>query len=204
MPLSVRLITHLQRDSASVASVFTKRAFISSVSASSAQEKRQVSRVESSSASAVGADRSSMAGLPSSFGADVTDRIMRFAVGYPRDRLRDIASTISRRDGAHQYIKHPWMRSVLWRVDSAQLAKNLPRFTNWIGPLHGNCVLVASFDTRPQPQLKDLDHRRYHPYAHCDCEYDDLENSTSFRTQLLYSTCDACEPVELQLQRSGF
>jgi hypothetical protein len=138
-----------------------------------------------------------MAGLPRSFGADVTDRIMRFAVGYPRDRLRDIASTISRRDGAHQYNNHPWMRSVLWWVDSAQLAKNLPRFTNWIQPLHGNCYLVASFDTRPPPQLKD------HPYAHCDCD-DDLENSTSFRTQLLYSTCDACEPVELQLQRSGF
>ena len=37
-----------------------------------------------------------MAALPRSFGADVTDCIMRFAVGYPRDRVRDIVSAIER------------------------------------------------------------------------------------------------------------
>ena len=38
-----------------------------------------------------------MAGLPRSFGSDVTDNIMRLAVGYPRDRLRDIASAVQRK-----------------------------------------------------------------------------------------------------------
>ena len=37
-----------------------------------------------------------MAALPRSFGPDVTDSIMRFAIGYPRDRLRDIANAIKR------------------------------------------------------------------------------------------------------------
>ena len=37
-----------------------------------------------------------MAGLPRSFGADVVDLIMRFAVGYPRDRMRDIVTAIKR------------------------------------------------------------------------------------------------------------
>ena len=37
-----------------------------------------------------------MAALPRSFGADVTDCIMRFAVGYPRDRVRVIVSDIER------------------------------------------------------------------------------------------------------------
>ena len=37
-----------------------------------------------------------MAALPRSFGADVTDCIMRFAVGYPRDRVRDIVNAIER------------------------------------------------------------------------------------------------------------
>ena len=37
-----------------------------------------------------------MAGLPRAFGPDVTDSIMRFAVGYPRDRLRDIVNAIER------------------------------------------------------------------------------------------------------------
>ena len=49
-----------------------------------------------------------MAALPRSFGADVTDCIMRFAVGYPRDRVRDIVSDIERiehHDGASSLIE---------------------------------------------------------------------------------------------------
>ena len=37
-----------------------------------------------------------MAGLPRSFALDVTDAIMRFSVGYPRDRLRATAGAIQR------------------------------------------------------------------------------------------------------------
>ena len=37
-----------------------------------------------------------MAGLPRALGPEVTDRIMRLAVGYPRDRLRDIVNAVER------------------------------------------------------------------------------------------------------------
>ena len=37
-----------------------------------------------------------MAGLPRALGPEVTDHIMRLAVGYPRDRLRDIVNAVER------------------------------------------------------------------------------------------------------------
>ena len=51
-----------------------------------------------------------MAALPRRFGPDVSDTIMRFAVGYPRDRLRDIANNIERIEH-HNY----WCSLVEWR-----------------------------------------------------------------------------------------
>ena len=137
-----------------------------------------------------------MAGLPRSFGPDVTDSIMRFAVGYPRDRLRDIASTVTRRDSGRQCLLQPSTHDVSWKVDAAQLAENLHSLTNWDGPIRGRSYFCASFDTRPPPQIKDIDR----PLS----GYDKFEYSRGFHTQRLYSTCDACEPVELQLQRSRF
>ena len=137
---------------------------------------------------------SAMAGLPRSFGPDVSDNIMRFAVGYPRDRLRDITSTVTHR-GAQCRVQ-PWTHDVSWRVDAGKLAENLHSLSNWSEPFRGRSYFCVSFDTRPPPQIKDIDSPRR--------GYDHLEYSRGFRVQRLYSTCGACEPVELQIQRPRF
>ena len=131
-----------------------------------------------------------MAGLPRSFGPDVTDIIMRFAVGYPRDRLRDIVSTVTRYDSVD--IFRPWLERAIWTVDTEQLADNLHLHDSWDLGYRGKSYFCASFDTRPPPQIKDIDR----PLS----GYDQFEYSRGFHTQRLYSTCDACEPANLQLQ----
>ena len=106
-----------------------------------------------------------MAGLPRSFGADVTDRIMRFTVGYPRDRLRDIVNAIERIE------HHNDISSLLeWRYNGT----------------HRPGLMVAishrgANDSFSRWEILDEDRVKY---------YGDF--------------CDACEPVELQLQRSRF
>ena len=103
-----------------------------------------------------------MTALPRSFGADVTDRIMRFAVGYPRDRLRDMVSATERiesRDDNSSLIS--------WRNDGAILM-----------------VLISHrrrADSFARWELLDEDRVKY---------YGDV--------------CDACEPAELQHQRTHF
>ena len=135
-----------------------------------------------------------MAGLPRSFGADVTDRIMRFAVGYPRDRLRDIVSTVTRYDSVD--IFRPWLERAIWTVDAEQLADNLHLLNFWDEGYRDKSYFRVSFDTRPPPQIKDVDRP--------GDGYNQLEYSRGLHARSLYFTCEACEPEELQHQRTLF
>ena len=119
---------------------------------------------------------------------------MRFAVGDPRDRLRDIASTVTRH-GEHCVV-WSWLEYSIWAVDTEQLADNLHLHSSWEIGYRGKSVLDVSFVSRPPPQIQDNEYS-------LGC-YDLLEYSREFRALRLYKTCDACEPVELQLQRSRF
>ena len=110
-----------------------------------------------------------MAALPRRFGPDVSDTIMRFAVGYPRDRLRDIANDIERIE------YHDHTSSLLhWRHRRRH---------------HGTMGTVLSVA---------ISHRR-----RSDC-FIRWELRDEDRVKYYGEFCDACEPVELQLQRTHF
>ena len=57
-----------------------------------------------------------MAALPRSFGPDVSDTIMRLAVGYPRDRLRDMGASIKRKEKGRELTLDPTECCVRWRT----------------------------------------------------------------------------------------
>ena len=112
-----------------------------------------------------------MAALPRRFGPDVTDSIMRFAVGYPRDRLNDIMNSVTRTEKSCRYL--PEDRVVKWK---------------W----PGHCIrmtFIAWFDGATYVHLRTL------KIAH-------LQWSQRNKVDDLAFTCDACESVELQLQRT--
>ena len=116
-----------------------------------------------------------MAALPRSFGPDVSDTIMRFAVGYPRDRMRDIMDKIVRTEETGDCD-----RTIQWKWPASL---RLPRciritFIMWVD----NATYV---------------HLRTLKIAH-------LQWSQRNKVDDLAFTCDACEPVELELQRTRF
>ena len=118
-----------------------------------------------------------MAGFPRAFGPDVTDRIMRFAVGYPRDRLKDMTATVKRRE---RYYPIPRDSS-----DSGDLR------VSWRLPTR--TIRLGFFTTGAEP------------YRACVCfEHARLEWDWESIVDDLAFTCDACEPAELQLQRTHF
>ena len=88
-----------------------------------------------------------MAGLPRSFGPDVTDIIMRFAVGYPRDRLRDIANAIERIEHYSTAIS-----LIEWRY-------NLLRWWLMVAISH---VGAQASDSFRQWELRDEDRVKYY------------------------------------------
>ena len=106
-----------------------------------------------------------MAALPRRFGPDVSDTIMRFAVGYPRDRLRDMGASIKRKEKGRELTLDPNEFCVRWR-------------TPW-----------RNF------RMLFIGGRRTFEHAVLD---DDREA----KVEDLAFTCDACEPVELELQRT--
>ena len=127
-----------------------------------------------------------MAALPRSFDPDVSDTIMRFAVGYPRDRMKDMMTGVRRKD-------------VIFRVSSKFLHPKLrdPRsLTDWSSTGTGYHLMCIHFESGPLPQTRYEDHplsgTRYREY---------LRESHAQRLQW---TCDACEPVDLELQRTHF
>ena len=107
-----------------------------------------------------------MAALPRRFGPDVTDSIMRFAVGYPRDRLRHIANAI-------EHIEHhsTAISLIEWRY-------NQMRWWLMVAISH---VGTQACDSFRQWEARDEDRVKYYG-----------------------EFCDACEPVDLQLQRTRF
>ena len=126
-------------------------------------------------------DRVVMAALPRRFGPDVTDSIMRFAVGYPRDRLKDIMNIVARKEK----ISRSWLQTtdgivhwttdliVQWKWPGRRMRMN---FIMWIDDatyVHLQTVKIA-----------------------------DLEWPQRLKVDDLAFTCDACEPVELELQRT--
>ena len=60
----------------------------------------------------------------SSLPASVVDTIMRFSVGYPRDRLRDLAAMIERTDINHSIIGNPEMIGTRWDFPVAAVSAN--------------------------------------------------------------------------------
>ena len=114
-----------------------------------------------------------MAALPRRFGPDVSDTIMRFAVGYPRDRLNDIMNSVT-------------------RTEKSSLSRFLPgdRIVKWKWP--GHCIrmtFIAWVDGATYVHLRTL-------------KIADLQWSQGNKVDDLAFTCDACEPVELELQRT--
>ena len=107
----------------------------------------------------------------------VTEEIMRYAVGYPRDRLRAIAADVVRTEGEHRL--KPWSKTVVsW--------KGSGRGENWFS---GRFRLVFHDD----PPLFGL-----------PSEWKYLERDREVKMRLLQDQCEACEPAELQLQRTHF
>ena len=121
-----------------------------------------------------------MAGLPRSFNADVTENIMRFAVGYPRDRLRSIASAIERRE--KQYVHRAY---VGWAVNTDQLTEKLPTICNWSRRGPHKSSFGISFDTSPPKQVRDQPDGPKGGYDYLD--------DRSHILWHLYFTCEACE-----------
>ena len=109
-----------------------------------------------------------MAGLPRSFGPDVTDSIMRFAVGYPRDRVRDMMAIVKRSE-KHYHDNIPDDVVVSWR------------------PCRGGKQIRMCFILG----IRTLEHVK-------------LDWDREEKIEDLAFTCDACEPLEMQLQRSRF
>ena len=102
-----------------------------------------------------------MAALPRSFGPDVSDTVMRFAVGYPRDRLKATASALLRRE----------------------VNRGGKCLVEWI--YEDNSMLTLLFDR--SGNSRDFDRLQYRELGRV-IYYGDF--------------CDACGPVELQLQRT--
>ena len=139
-----------------------------------------------------------MAALPRSFGPDVSDTIMRFAVGYPRDRMRDIMDKIVRRPDRVNWRGGAYS-DVVWQVPSKFLHSKLrdPRFvTDWSSTGTENHRMCVRFVTLPLPPATFGGH----PLS----ENKTREYIRESYAQRLQWTCDACEPVELELQRSHF
>ena len=123
-----------------------------------------------------------MAGFPRSFSADVTENIMRFAVGYPRDRLRTIASAIERRE---KHMKKSPRAMVIWTVNTDQLTEKLADPCTWSrrGPHKLNFAI--GFDTSPPKQLRDqLDG----PTS----GYNYIEEGRTHVLWHVYFTCETC------------
>ena len=106
-----------------------------------------------------------MAGLLRAFAPDVTDSIMRFAVGYPRDRLRDIVNAVER-------IEYH---------------------------IHTGCILEWRYDGTYIPGLMKV----FISPRWCDAFYR-LKRQDEDRAKYYGEFCEACEPVELELQRTRF
>ena len=127
-----------------------------------------------------------MAALPRSFGPDVSDTIMRFAVGYPRDRLRDIMNNVTRTekggclDASTAADYHHMDLVVRWKWPASLRRPRCMRMTfiMWVdGPTYAHLQTLK--------------------IAH-------LQWPQKLKVDGLGFTCDACEPVELQLQRTHF
>ena len=119
----------------------------------------------------------------------VTEDIMRYAIGYPRDRLRAIAADVVRteiREDRDSYWKIivTWYGAT-WHKDSQYRLGN----TNWF---RGRFRLVWD---------RALPRRSYHGLP-TGLEY--VERDREVRMKLLQKQCEACEPAELQLQRTQF
>ena len=105
-----------------------------------------------------------MAALPRNFSPDVTDIIMRFAVGYPRDRVRGMMATVKR--------------------------KEKPK---------GEDVVVS---WRPYRGAKQIKMRLILGVVATSHAW--LDSDQEIKVDDLAFTCDACEPAELQLERTHF
>ena len=96
----------------------------------------------------------------------VTDQIMRFAIGYPSDRLRAITADVVRTS---------------WQTPSSKTV------VDWNGPGRGDNWLSGIF------RLVWDNDREWQ-----------MERDREVEMLLLQEQCEACEPAELQLQRTYF
>ena len=113
-----------------------------------------------------------MAALPRSFGADVTDCIMRFAVGYPRDRVRNVMSSLKRKEVQGSFV---WSTVLWYRWRNVSTGEPFP-------------LVRCDFTSRGEFAWNRFPWQR---------------NGKELRQHMAFA-CDACEPVELQLQRPRF
>ena len=96
----------------------------------------------------------------------VTDQIMRFAIGYPSDRMRDIVNSVER----IEYHTVPGGCLIEWRYNGT-----------YIPGLMMVHIAPRWNDSFRRWKTRDEDRVKY---------YGDF--------------CDACEPAELQLERTHF
>ena len=115
----------------------------------------------------------------------VTEEIMRYAIGYPRDRLRTIAADVVRTE---IQMLEPCCKVIVtwygatWHKDSQYRLGN----TNWF---RGRFRLVWDNDL---------------PYHGLPTGFKFVERDREVEMELLQEQCEACEPAELQLQRTQF
>ena len=106
----------------------------------------------------------------------VTEEILRFAIGYPRDRLRAIAADVVRTE-IHNL--KPWSKTVV----------------NWHGPSRGDNWFKGRFRLVWDNDLP------YHGFP-TGFKFVDFDREVEMR--LLQQQSEACEPAELALQRTHF
>ena len=109
----------------------------------------------------------------------LTEQIGRYAKEYPRDRLRDIAQNVIRKEIFAGFCKV----HVRWELPVEQLALPKPR------PLLDRLSLTWY----NEPGLKGF-----------PSNWKLLEEATYSCVRLSQRECEACEPYSLQLQRTAF
>ena len=104
----------------------------------------------------------------------VTEEIMRYAVGYPRDRLRAIAAGVVRTE-----ISKPW-----WKTQVRWSGAGLVRW----GIVRQFCLTWHNRDG----------------FEGLPFDMNQLERDRNYEMQCLQEECDQCEPYSLHLQRTAF
>ena len=114
----------------------------------------------------------------------VTEEIMRYAVGYPRDRLRAIAARVKRTEKLKPY----WKIQIRWELPDEVV---LPA---WSHIRSERCMKLTWY----YPQM--YEHNKEELSLPCE-----ILTDKRTRTMIqLQDTCEACEPLSLSAERNHF